>query len=104
VRIQGKKLRYAVEFLQALYPRARAAEKRFADAIEELQESLGKLNDMATARTIASVPANDGWLIGSIEERRHLVAAEQALRELKRVGPFWRPDANVHAAHDEALA
>lgn len=104
VRIQGKKLRYAVEFLQALYPHARLDEKRFANAIEELQESLGKLNDMATARTIAGVPANDGWLIGSIEERRHLVSAEQALRELKRVGPFWRPAAQIHAGHDEAIA
>jgi inorganic triphosphatase YgiF len=104
VRIQGKKLRYAVEFLQGLFPHARATEKRFASAVEELQESLGKLNDMATARAIAAVPANDGWLIGSIEERRHLVSAEQALRELKRVGPFWHPDAKVHAQHDEAFA
>lgn len=104
VRIQGKKLRYALEFLQGLYPHARASEKRFANAVEELQDSLGKLNDMATARTIAEVQAIDGWLIGSVEERRHLVSAEQALRELKRVGPFWRPDANVGARHDEALA
>jgi CHAD domain-containing protein len=103
LRIQGKKLRYALEFLQGLYPHARATEKRFANAVEELQDSLGKLNDMATARTIAEVQANDGWLIGSVEERSHLVSAEQALRELKRVGPFWRPDADVGAGHDEAL-
>ena len=103
IRIQGKKLRYAVEFLQGLHPHARAAEKRFASAVEELQDSLGKLNDMATARTIADVPANDDWLIGSVEERRHLVSAEQALRELQRVGPFWRPDAGVRAGRDEAL-
>ena len=104
VRIQGKKLRYAVEFLQGLYPHARATEKRFAKAVEELQDSLGKLNDMATARTIAEVATDDGWLIGSVEERRYLVSAEQALRELKRVGPFWRADGGVHARQDEALA
>ncbi|HYX48082.1 MAG TPA: CHAD domain-containing protein [Sphingomicrobium sp.] len=104
VRIQGKKLRYAVEFLQELYPHARVAEKRFANAVEELQDSLGKLNDMATARKIADKAANDGWLIGSIEERRHLVSAERALRELKRVGPFWRRDGQIGAGQDEALA
>jgi triphosphatase len=104
VRIQGKKLRYAVEFLQGLYPHARATEKRFASAIEELQDSLGKLNDMATARTIADVATNDGWLIGSVDERRHLVSAEQAIRELNRVGPFWRAGADVHAGHDAVLA
>jgi inorganic triphosphatase YgiF len=104
VRIQGKKLRYGVEFLQGLYPHARAIEKRFASAVEDLQDSLGKLNDMATARTIADVAANDDWLIGSVEERRHLVSAEHALRELKRVGPFWRPNGNVRAGRDEALA
>ncbi len=64
-------MRYAVEFVQGLYSHARAVEKQFASAIEDLQESLGKLNDMATARTIETLPANDGWLIGSLEERRH---------------------------------
>jgi inorganic triphosphatase YgiF len=104
VRIQGKKLRYAAEFLQGLYPHSRATERRFANAIEELQDSLGKLNDMATARTIAEVATDDGWLIGSVDERRHLISAEQALRELKRVGPFWRSGGDVHVGQDEALA
>ena len=105
VRIQSKKMRYAVEFVQGLYPHARAAEKQFASAIEDLQESLGKLNDMATARTIATPPANDGWLIGSLEERRHLIAAEHALRELMRVGRFWRLTAeNDPHEQEQALA
>lgn len=103
VRIQAKKMRYAVEFFQGLYLQARAAEKQFASAIEDLQDSLGKLNDMATARTIATPPANDGWLIGSLEERRHLLTAEQALRELMRVGRFWRLTADIDP-HERAQA
>jgi len=94
LRIQAKKMRYAVEFLQGLYPQARTEEKHFASAIEELQESLGKLNDMVTARTFGSKPANDDWLIGSVEERRHLIIAEDALRELNRIGRFWRLSAD----------
>jgi triphosphatase len=101
VRIQAKKLRYAVEFLQGLYPHARAAEKRFATAMGQLQDTLGKLNDMATARTFAGESAGDGWLIGSLEERRCLVSAEDALRELTRIGPFWRLKPDVEAPADE---
>jgi triphosphatase len=104
VRIQAKKTRYAVEFLQGLYPNVRGAEKQFVSAIEELQESLGKLNDMATARTLGGVPANDGWLIGSLEERRHLLAAEHALRELMRIGPFWKLAESVDSRSEHALA
>lgn len=90
LRIQVKKMRYAIEFLRGLYPKARESEKAFAISVEELQESLGKLNDMVTARGIARAPSDDGWLIGSYEERRHLRAAEDAYRELLRAGPFWR--------------
>ncbi|MFL6736314.1 MAG: CHAD domain-containing protein [Sphingomonas sp.] len=105
VRIQAKKMRYAVEFVQGLYPQARIAEKQFTSAIEGLQESLGKLNDIVTARTIATVPASDGWLIGSLEERRHLITAQHALRELMRVGRFWRPSAHRgRRSEEQALA
>jgi inorganic triphosphatase YgiF len=90
LRIQAKKMRYAVEFLRGLYPGADAVEKAFAAAVEKLQESLGKLNDMATARNIGAPTVGDGWLIGSLDERRYLIAAEDALRELLRAGPFWQ--------------
>ena len=90
LRIQGKKMRYAVEFLRGVYPNAHAAEKRFATGVEKLQESLGKLNDMATAKELGASTAGDGWLIGSLDERRYLAVAEAALRDLRRAGPFWR--------------
>lgn len=90
LRIQIKKLRYAIEFLEGIYKRARDNEKRFAAAVEQLQESLGKLNDITTAETLGGKPAEQDWLIGSPGERRHIVAAEDALRDLLRTGPFWR--------------
>ena len=90
LRIQVKKLRYAIEFLRGVYPQAQATEKRLASVVAELQESLGKLNDLITARTLSTPPAAESWLIGSLEERRHLIAAQDALREVLRVGPLWR--------------
>jgi len=103
LRIQVKKMRYAIEFLRGLYPDARPEEKRFAAAVEVLQESLGKLNDLATARTLATVGDSDDWLIGEPEERRHLRESEQAFRDLAAVGPFWR-GAHHHHHYDEAAA
>ena len=93
LRIQIKKMRYAVDFLNGLYPDSRAVEKRFATAVAELQERLGDLNDLATAQKLVDRPLTDDWLIGSYEERRLLIAAEQAFRALLDAGPFWRADA-----------
>jgi CHAD domain-containing protein len=95
LRIQTKKMRYAIEFLWALYPHS--MEKDFASAVERLQDSLGKLNDMATAKTFGAA-VDESWLIGSLEERRHLIAAEDALRDLLRAGPFWRECAEIEPA------
>ena len=91
LRIQVKKMRYAFEFLSGLYPSAKQAQERFGEAVEELQESLGKLNDLAVARTLVEAGApDDDWLIGEPEERLHLREAERAYRDLAAVGPFWR--------------
>lgn len=90
LRIQIKKLRYAVEFLEGIYVHERTNERRFASAVEELQESLGKLNDMTTARSLGAMPIEHEWLIGSPGERRYVISAEDALRDLRRIGPFWR--------------
>lgn len=91
LRIQVKKMRYAVEFLRGLYPEAATDERRFTLAVENLQESLGKLNDLATAKTlVAASETDDSWLIGEPEGRVHLREAEHAFRTLASVGPFWR--------------
>lgn len=90
LRIQSKKMRYAIEFLHGLYPHAKTAEKAFAAGVEALQESLGKLNDLATAQDIRGAPIEDDWLIGSYEERHYLKAAEDAYDNLLKTGAFWR--------------
>lgn len=92
LRIQAKKLRYAIEFLEGLYADSRPAEKHFARAVAELQESLGKLNDMVTAKAMGEELPKHSWLIGSPAERRHLAAADEALRDLRNIGPFWRAE------------
>ncbi len=99
LRIEGKKLRYAIEFLRGLYPASKEEEKKFAHAIGNLQDALGKLNDIQTARTLfETAPAKEPWLIGSLDERRQLIAAQDAMRELLRTGPFWRRNEQLEHA------
>ncbi len=45
VRIRGKKLRYLAEFFASLYPRKLA--KAYLEALAEIQDHLGSLNDGA---------------------------------------------------------
>jgi inorganic triphosphatase YgiF len=105
LRIAAKKLRYASEFFAALFGgkkrRARCAE--FGHAMEDMQEQLGALNDLATALSIsariaghirprslrqelmeAAVGAEQG------EKEPLLTSAEKAYRKLAEAGPFWR--------------
>ena len=50
VRIQIKKLRYAVEFFGSLYPKKAFA--NYLAALKKLQDGLGANNDLAVARTL----------------------------------------------------
>lgn len=50
VRIAVKKLRYATEFFAGLYAGGRR--KRYLRALAELQDRLGRVNDIATARSV----------------------------------------------------
>lgn len=89
LRIQIKKMRYAVEFLSGLFLHAAKKQKHFVKVVARLQEALGKMNDLATARSIvAAVPADD-WLITPSEEAVHLRQVERHLNELIKVGPYW---------------
>ncbi len=55
VRIAAKKLRYGAEFFAALYDGKKAAKRHkvFVEALADLQDHLGDLNDIATAHTLA---------------------------------------------------
>jgi len=87
LRIQIKKLRYAVEFFERL--NASKSKKRFQKAAEQVQEALGRLNDLRTAREI-NRNRPDTWLQDQSEELGHLKHAESALAKLAKAGPFWR--------------
>ena len=52
LRIHVKKLRYASEFFRSLWPKARA--KRYIATLEDLQDTLGRLNDLSVAQDLIS--------------------------------------------------
>lgn len=91
LRIQAKKLRYALEFVAALHLNRRERQKKFAKGIEDLQETLGQLNDLSFARTLV---AADSWPIELHEpdeaERALLNDAGRSLDHLRDAGAYWR--------------
>ena len=91
LRILIKKIRYALEFVHALHAHEGQRQKKFARALEDLQETLGLLNDAAVARTMV---ASDAWPIlpeeQGEEEMELLRHADHALDRLHKVGPYWR--------------
>ncbi|MEO8811640.1 MAG: CHAD domain-containing protein, partial [Caulobacteraceae bacterium] len=98
-RIEVKRLRYAAEFFGPLFE-ARAVRK-FVSRLEDLQESLGELNDIAVARVLAAAFAASadpsaalaaGRAVGRREaaEGALLRDADRAWRRLMRTHRFWR--------------
>lgn len=104
LRIEGKKLRYAIEFLASLHPGddARTRQQEALEALEALQDGLGEINDRHTAkelldRLLASHPRRDSLMEhagramvpvrAGPEEIRD---AQQAYERLMRAGKFWR--------------
>jgi CHAD domain-containing protein len=55
LRIAIKKLRYTIDFFEPLFPRKRS--RAYAAALSAMQESLGMLNDCATARRLLGAVA-----------------------------------------------
>ena len=106
LRIQAKKLRYAVEFFASLFDSKRAARRRkqFLSALERLQNGLGDLNDIAVheqriaamgvrrQRSNASRAFAAGLLTGREDARIEaaMTAATEAYADLTKVKPFWR--------------
>ena len=93
VRKDAKKLRYATEFFEYLYPgrKPRRRMKHFLDRLEALQDTLGRLNDIAAApglferlglETVPPVP-------GKKERRRLLEDAEDCFESLVDSKRFW---------------
>ncbi|WP_157216605.1 CYTH and CHAD domain-containing protein [Flavisphingomonas formosensis] len=97
LRKAAKKLRYASEFFHALFDgkRAKRRYKRFISTLEELQDRLGALNDMATAPELldrlglADAPGA-APLIGTRHKRKLLDTAADAHDALLDCKRFWR--------------
>ena len=109
VRIEIKKLRYATEFFSPLFDggKAKKRQKKFLSALEDLQEHLGDLNDVAVSQEMhpklfRSHEEGDGGEPRRREAARlivkHLMAradaslkpALKAFRKFDNVKPFWK--------------
>lgn len=92
-RIEAKKLRYASEFFASLWQdkRGKRRHKAFLGALEDLQDQLGHLNDIATAPDVYGKLGIKAALPDSDEKREELLekaeTAHEALMDAKR---FWK--------------
>ena len=89
LRIEVKKLRYAAEFFASLACEQSRAEKRqFLDRLEAMQESLGTLNDLETAKQL---DPDHAFAADDRDRANGLIAeAQAAYRQLKETGRYWR--------------
>ncbi len=93
-RIEAKKLRYASEFFGSLYvdKRLHRRRKAFLEALSQLQDHLGELNDHVTGpEVLARLGLETGLPQASPRERARLLnKAEEAYDTLIDVKRFWR--------------
>jgi CHAD domain-containing protein len=85
LRIDSKKMRYALEFLGQPRGAAGKTQRDFIAAAEGVQDTLGHLNDLATRRAMLSWPMPPP----EKEADRALRAARRHLRKMEKIGPFW---------------
>jgi len=86
VRIETKKLRYAIEFLAQPLQKLADDRLKFVKTAEAIQDRLGELNDLATRQELLFAwnqpPA------GKVRSR-HLRAAKRQFGKLREIGNFW---------------
>jgi CHAD domain-containing protein len=101
LRIALKKLRYTAEFFAPLYQKKKV--RRYVSELKRLQESLGRLNDIAHARSVVAELAPSSqknttslrFAAGTVQgwygaRRPRLVkTAMKRWARLKKVTPFW---------------
>jgi triphosphatase len=100
-RIKAKTLRYAGEFFNETFDDGgHGRRSNYIDSLEALQDALGELNDMATARRTALATAGNsaelafcaGRIVGAREQGQpHLLKkAVRAYERWRRAKSFWR--------------
>jgi inorganic triphosphatase YgiF len=91
LRIRIKKLRYGTEFFASLFPSGKASRRRkkLAGTLEELQERLGELHDLAVGGSL--VPSLVEISPRRAERRREklLDKSKSAVKSLSKTNPFW---------------
>jgi CHAD domain-containing protein len=101
LRIALKKLRYSAEFFAPLYQKKKV--KRYLSQVKKLQDSLGRLNDIAHARAVVArlAPASQGnagalrFAAGTVQgwyrarQPRLIKKAMQRWDRLKKTQAFW---------------
>lgn len=100
LRIDSKKMRYALEFFGSMGTLAGKSRKDFIAAAEGVQDSLGYLNDLATRRAMLSWPIEDS----KVEVGRWLRVAKRHFRKMEKTGPFWRTSVAQKSTDKVALA
>ena len=94
LRKSAKKLRYASEFFSVLFEARRRRYQSFIATLEELQDQLGALNDLATAPEVISRlgigddPGADA-LLGTGKRKALISAAAEAHDALVDAKRFW---------------
>lgn len=95
LRKHAKKLRYAAEFFAPFFGRKREQRryKRFIKALEALQDRLGALNDLVTARAVLTALGVEGPAASTLfaeDDKGDLVdAAADAQEDLVDTRRFW---------------
>jgi inorganic triphosphatase YgiF len=88
LRINVKKLRYAIEFLAPLYARKRV--RKFASSLEEMQDCLGLIHDdMVSRQIVADFALGETCRTDVSGRSRQLKTMETRFKRVKRVGRFW---------------
>jgi CHAD domain-containing protein len=97
LRIEIKKLRYALDFMAEPYSSKKGKQRKFMTSLEALQEQLGHLNDLATARSLSATYSEAPKLEAIVpisttisEEATYLLEAQSAFKRLQVAGAFWR--------------
>nr|WP_168879020.1 CHAD domain-containing protein [Rhizobium sp. P28RR-XV]NLR85619.1 CHAD domain-containing protein [Rhizobium sp. P28RR-XV] len=96
-RKDAKKLRYAAEFFKSLFADHKKARrhKRFIKAMEELQDQLGALNDLATGPDVLDKHGlrdhpGAASVISHADKSSLILAAQAALDDVLDAKRFWR--------------
>lgn len=107
LRKRLKRLRYAIEFVAALFPTRGV--KRYLRRLRVAQDQLGRYNDLCVAEAayapLAASEPRAWFALGWLQARRAAVLADcsEALRGLRSAKPFWpRPKPTRQA--DPAVA